>query len=296
MKARVLVDICSACAAACRYCLPQAGKAVRPAVMSHAQFTAVARILMAEGYDRIYTYMAGEPLLNPEFARILHTAGDLGFLEVSTATRLNARNVDWQMVGKAVSEHPGTRYDFLIGIDTLDPQIMARLAPGVDLDVVQCNLAGLCRETRAANCRRTLSFVKTGVNESSALAVQELARSLGLNYHERALGLNLSLTDAVGGTAELKDLIPAEGTHRFAVHGDSFVSRHSGRKFCPAALEPGIAPWGDVTWCCHDPLWAGSIGNVFETGSLDELLNGEKGQEMLQQCRDCRPDFCRGCT
>lgn len=249
----VIAEACNICNLRCTMCfqvdkdLPVPGTTKVP-FMSMETFRRIADECAANRVPALKLSWRGEPMLNKNFADMVHYAKSKGILEVTSLT--NATLMDEHMCRALVR----ARLDqIVISIDGFSKEIYERIRVGADYDTVVGNIHRLISiRGRANKPFIRLQYTESDVNRHETQRFYEY-------WNRRADEISISYCQDFSSPDKEK---PEE------------VPKHD--FFCKQPFQRlVIMTDGSVGVCATDVMGAISIGNIHQE-TLHELWHGER--------------------
>ena len=296
MSKRVLLDISTGCPAKCKYCLHQVKRLVTPRIMQKDNFIAIVDTLKAEGFNFVYLYASGEPLLNKYWMYfILYCASKR--VVSNLATKLTVK-IDFKQLREVLHlcAVERRRVELLFTVDTLRQETQKKIAPGIKTDVVLENLDGM-KEVNAqcSYVKMTAHTVVNRYNEDELGEIKNYFNTLGIKWAPRRMGYFIGRKIEREDVEMMQDMLPKSTRYpaRFTVKDGKIVGK-TGR--CTDRLQPVISPEGDVAICCRDMLYECTAGNILEAGSLNKILQSDRYMALVEKARKMELSICQGCN
>lgn len=286
----VLIDICTACGAKCKYCLHQYRNMVKPKTMSFAMFNDIVKKLKKDGYERVYPYLSGEPILNPEYWDMVELLSQYG-IESNTASKLCFK-IDWRKAEQVLSRLK-THAHFDITIDAADDVTQRKIAAGIDNSIVYKNLSRLVKTATCCDVDITVVTVLNRYNMESMPQIKDRVLSCGVKrWAAKSMGYYMGYAMTPEDHALVSDMI-VPGNPRCVVSNGRVVSKMTS---CGSYIKPVIGVNGEVTICCHDMLYKQSRWNINDYDSLDKIIGTREYQDMIKAGQEMKLDICTGCN
>jgi MoaA/NifB/PqqE/SkfB family radical SAM enzyme len=263
---------------------------VKPQFMVWEAFVKIVDILKRERYDYVYPYLSGEPILHPNYWKMIIRMSNSAMV-TNTATKLCFVIDEYEM--REAFKRMNCQLYFDVTIDAPDQTIQDNIAKHINNDLVFSNLDKLATEARTK--RITISVV-TVVNRYNEWHLKEIKRRVNdcgvTRWAAKPMGYYMGYRMLPEDEATIADMAPAKST-RFSVVDGHVVSK---MKQCGSFIKPVIGPTGNVTICCHDMLYHESDWNVLKVGSLDSIINSPGYQKKLELGRRMELGICRRCN
>ena len=272
--AKAYVEITNICNRSCSFC-PKTER--KPAFMSPEDFSVLAAKLRPYT-EYLYFHLMGEPLLHPQLAELLRTAGRQGFRVILTTN------------GTLLAQTGG---------DLLTAPALHKVQ--ISLHSFEANEGGNFAEYLRDCC----DFAKRAAGQGILVQLRlwnldgDLAQGKNEKNGEIVRTLQAAFpgdwTDSRGG----KKL----AEHVFLSYGETFVwpslneADHGQRRFCYGLKDQiGVLVDGTVVPCCLDHEGDIPLGNLF-TQELDEILQSPRTQAIVEGFRQRRAvePLCRRC-
>ena len=303
-RKQISVDIFTGCSCSCRYCFVHLHP-IRGRSMTPENFKALVNIFDKEEYNFVYLYNSGEPFLHPnvyEFIQQLRARK----IRVNVATKFSCK-MDWDRFAVAPP------HELLITLDSLKEEVAKRVAPGLDLSLVKENLKCLSKWFKALDQSvRPLLVFNLTVNSLNYSEIEDIhtyvhdlfvLHNLPVNFGGKGMGLGFgcSTEEEVREAVKEGGFLWTDKFHevRFRIEGGMIVPLYDERcwpngRVCD--MIPVIGWDGSLLPCCHDFFHKSSMGNVFERGSIDQILQSPEGLATLERGRKLELPICRWCN
>jgi MoaA/NifB/PqqE/SkfB family radical SAM enzyme len=286
----VLLDITTACAAKCKYCLHQYRNMVKPRAMTQDHFVEITRILVAEKYNYVFPYMSGESMRHPRYWPWMLAMSRAGIM-TNTASKLCFEINSADVVNCFANLEAPMHFD--ITIDAPNQSIQGSIAKNIDNDLVFKNLAMFVSLSCASPVSISVVTVVNKYNQDHLPEISRRIRSAGAEtWAPKPMGYYMGYRMQPQDEAMIVEMAPSKSS-RFAIVGGHVASK---MKSCGKFLKPVIGPAGDVTICCHDMLYHEVVGNVLKAGSLDAVVKSTAYREKVELGKKMKLEICRGCN
>lgn len=285
-----MIDIATACSAKCKYCLHQYRNMTKSKFMTWENFVAIMWILKNEGYEYIYPYLSGEPLLHKDYWEMIQHISDRS-MHSNTASKL-CFDIDFDKA-EAVFSKINKIAHFDITIDAHSQEVQDKISRGIKTEQVFSNLKNLYEIAQGKNVTFSVVTVVNKFNENHLEAIFDRVKSCGnLKWCAKPMGYYMGYKMQDEDNELIADMAPSNST-RFTINNGKLVSN---MKSCRKFIKPVIGVNGEVTICCHDMLYHESKWNILQTGSLDKIIGMENYQYALRCGEKMKLEICKGCN
>lgn len=186
-------------------------------------------------------------------------------------------------------------------------EVYEKIRPGTDFEFIRENIRITAEECRRHDIELKMNFVITPWNYQDMVNVAEFAKEMG------ARSVEFNPMNITSNTSESRGFYKFFSSPEYLAECDRLRKRASeiGQEICLDAFQDGPGfrhcpfPWKYpyITWngyhvpCCGKPFpKLLNFGNVFETGDLMAVLNGEKARAFRERWqKDSAPSFCHNC-
>ena len=269
---------------------------VKPRLMSNEAFTRIVDVLAREGFQRVYTYLSGEPFMHPDIYEFIAEVAEHG-MSSSTATKLSVP-IDFDRLDRALARADAAegKAQFLVTVDSFRQETLRRIAPGISLDRVESELTE-CAELRERHKSATFVFdtVVNRYNEGELDEIRSTLAELGFtSWYPKQMGYYHSRFANDEDVSTIADAVPenVEYRARFEVADNEIVCRKESCRIGACV----IGPEGEDTLCCHDMLYELNFGNVLKEGSLRRIMASRAFREAFAAGRKMKLEICKGCN
>jgi MoaA/NifB/PqqE/SkfB family radical SAM enzyme len=289
-KMKIIIDICTACGAKCKYCLHQYRNMVSGKKMSREVFYKILDILKKERYSYVYPYLSGEPLLHPQYWEFMTSASKAGIV-TNTATKLCIDIDKKDMTDTFSSLSVPMHFDITIDADNQKTQ--DKIAKHINIDQVFENLTTLASTIGKAPVSILVITVVNAFNEDRLSKILERVYKCGVKaWCPKAMGYFMGYVMRQEDILMISDMEPRHTYKRFLVKNGELVCHKSACEY----IIPVIGVDGQVTICCHDMLYHESKWNILETGSLNAIIHSKEYQEKTNLGKKVQLPICKGCN
>lgn len=286
-----MIDVCSACTAKCKYCLHQYRNFVKGRMMDAEKFIDLIDILSFEGYDYIYPYLSGEPMLNKNYWSMVSYMSYKGITS-NTASKLCFK-IDFAEAEQVINNLINPIH-FDITIDADCQEVQDNISRGIDNNQVFENLKRLYEISYGKKVTFSVVTVKNKFNENRLEKISKRISECGkFKWAVKQMGYYMGYRMTPEDMAMISEMSCSDN-QRFSIGSDGTIK--SNMKQCSSFLKPVIGPDGEVTICCHDMLYKESRWNVFDTGSLDKIVNSAEYQALVEKGKRMELEICEGCN
>lgn len=287
----VMIDISTACGAKCKYCLHQYRNMAVPKFMPFENFTKIIRILSNEGYDYIFPYLSGEPIIHPQYWDMIALMSEYKMTS-NTASKL-CYKIDMNRAANVFSKN---RYPihFDITIDAHNQETQDKIAKNINNSMVYENLSALAKIS-SKNKLVSISVVTVvnSYNEEYLNKIKRMVIGCGVSkWTPKPMGYYMGYNIMPEDEKMISEM-SSQKNRRFSIVNGKIVSK---MKSCDKFLKPVIGVNGEVTICCHDMLYNVNTGNVLKTGSLKEIINSSVYQNARKLGSQMLLPICKGCN
>ena len=239
-------------------------------------------------------YDWGEPLLNPDFHKMVQYAKERGIKTMTSTNGHPLNNEDF------VAEVLKAGLDTLIvAVDSLDQKTYELFRKHGDIEKV----IGGIRKTVAlkrrlqAKTRINMRAVVTRYNEGEILKMRDMARNLGVDI----FSIKTVNPNSGGILGDDSRIVPANPRFRRYKYKKGTIDRIRIKRYCHYVWSlANISANGNVVGCCYDYDGLMTMGNIHRE-SFSAIWNGEVAREIrkkvwsdkdsIPRCRDCDINF-----
>jgi radical SAM protein with 4Fe4S-binding SPASM domain len=289
MPTRLVIEPSSICNLKCAICPHGRGdlkraKVIMPFDMYRTVTDEAARYLFGITFAGM-----GEPLLNPDLARMIaHAHGRGIYTQVFTNLLPLNRPAAEGLVRAGLDR-------IIISLDSATPETYSKMKSLDGFDRLTANWALLrsCRaDLKKSLPRISVSFVATKYNKDEIPEAEKIARRIGC---EEFFVKSVNLCNAGQGPASFSSSdLPVAGHNRY----DFNKAGRNARPLCPWVWNSSmIYANGDVGPCCFDTAAENVLGNITRH-TLGEIWNGRAFQDFRAAAiRDLNSiPICKACT
>lgn len=269
---KIYVEITNVCNFACSFCFKSKRE---KKFVSPEDFSAI--LFSIKPYTKyIYLHVLGEPLLHPDFERLVAMAHEMGFhINLTTNGSLLAKRMDYLLTA------PIRQFN-------------------ISLHDAEENIAP---ERREAYLQTVFDFAKRKSEESyismrlwnggvdSATAFNEFC----LESINRSFGTNITLESMTESNIKLQPHVFLANAARFSWPGEA--SLDVSRRYCYGMdTHVSVLVDGTVVPCCLDADASMRLGNIFEQ-DFGEIINSDRARRILEGFRrnEAVEESCRNC-
>ena len=212
-----------------------------------------------------YMHQIGEPLLHRDVIKFIQYAEEAEIrTSISTNCMLLKERISIGLLGTDLSE-------IVLCIDSLKPDVFAKIRPGADLKTVFENISRFVR-------------LRNLLNNKMKVIVQMIAMQENVEEHKHFLDVF-----SVPGIDEAQ----VKGYSTFAGAMSKGESPPSRLASCSKPFNSLTIQWnGDMVTCCRDYDGVTKMGNVNET-TIAEVWNSEEYNALRKTFK--KSDFCWRC-
>lgn len=252
-------------------------------------FNKLRVILANEGWDYVYMYLSGEPLLHPHYWEMLLAMSHSGIV-TDTASKL-CFPIDWSSAAVTLGElYAKTHFD--ITIDAHTQELQDKVSVGINNAQVFDNLSALAK-LRSPKVSVSVITVRNAYNQGHLDAIRKRVEACGISrWTHKPMGYYMGYLLTPEDEAMMAELAP-KNSPRFSVQKGHVVSNMTS---CSHFLKPVIGVTGDVTVCCHDMLFKEAQWNVLTAGSLDKIVNSPSYRATRSKGGTMSLSICQGCN
>lgn len=234
-------------------------------------------------------YFQGEPLLHPDFGKLVKKASDMG---IYTATSSNAHHITPAKASEIIASGISR---FIISIDGIDQESYSHYRIGGNLDKVLNGTKELVAAKRSMGGKTHIiwQFIVFKHNEHQIKAIRQLAKAYGVGE------LKIK-TAQVYDLMQGDDWIPQNEAYRRYEYTQAagFSIKNKLLNHCWRLWHACVLTWdGKLVPCCFDKDASHTLGEVSEKG-LRTVWKGEKMQQFRASVNRSRReiDICKNCT
>jgi radical SAM protein with 4Fe4S-binding SPASM domain len=239
-------------------------------------------------------YDWGEPLLNPDFPKMVQYANERGIRTMTSTNGHTLNNEDF--VADVLKAGLDT---MIVAVDSLDQKTYELFRKHGDIERV----IGGIRKTVAlkrrlqAKTRINMRVVVTRFNEGEIVKMRDMARSLGVDIFS-VKSVNPNSGGLLDDDARI---VPSRLSYRRYKYKKGTMERVRMDRYCHYVWTlANIAADGTVVACCYDYDGQMKLGNIHKE-SFGTIWNGPEARKIRKQiwadknsiprCRDCDVNF-----
>lgn len=243
----------------------------------------------------IWLFLAGDPLLNPDFPEMVRYAADAG---LHTTTSTNAYAMDKNMADRLLDSNLDRLIISFDGITKKSYEIMRR---GSNFERVKANIEYIARKKKELGKIKPildLQMIVTKINQGEEAEYSRWAEELGVDEHcFKSLGIPSWFLDKPTCEYLADKYLPTEGLRRYQKQEQGNTAEDLELKrdvLCANRQRTVILSNGVVCICCYDIKGEYGMGKIFNE-SFKDIWTSDKYKKTRQAMAHRRLKICETC-
>ena len=224
----------------------------------------------------IWLFLAGDPLLNPEFPEMVKYAADAG---LHTTTSTNAYAMDKDTADRLLESNLDR---LIISFDGITKESYETMRRGSNFEKVKANIEYIAKRKKELGKVKPildLQMIVTKINQGEEEEYSKWAEDLGVDEHcFKSLGIPSWFLDKPTCEYIADKYLPTEGKRRYHEQEEGNTSESLELKrdiLCANRQRSVIMADGTVAICCYDIKGKYKMGDINEN-TFKEVWNSDK--------------------
>ncbi|MBU0732061.1 radical SAM protein [Patescibacteria group bacterium] len=243
----------------------------------------------------IWLFLAGDPLLNPQFPEMVRYAADSG---LHTTTSTNAFAMDKDTADRLLDSNLDR---LIISFDGITKESYETMRRGSNFEKVKSNIEYIAKRKKELGKVKPildLQMIVTKINQGEEAEYSKWAEELGVDEHcFKSLGIPSWFLDRQTCDAIAEKYLPTEGKRRYVQMEEGNTSEALELKrdiLCANRQRSVIMSNGIVAICCYDIKGKHDMGNIFED-SFANIWNSDKYKKTRAAMANRNLKICETC-